>query len=48
MIDIKLIINMLGQVDSSQINCEELSIAKGKYNLPMTYNEYKQWQLVVM
>ena len=43
MIDIKLIINMLGMIDSSEIKSEELSIAKGEYNLPMTYNEFKQY-----
>lgn len=40
MIDIKLIINML---QTSDVISEEVAIAKGKYNLPFNYKEYKQY-----
>ncbi len=39
MIDIKLIIKML---HTSDIISEDVAIAKGKYNLPMTYTQLKQ------
>lgn len=39
MINIKLLIQMLG---SSEINSEDLAIAKGKYEMPSNLNDLKQ------
>ena len=39
MINIKLLIQMLG---SSDINSEDLAIAKGKYEMPSNLNDLKQ------
>tara|TARA_R110002049_G_scaffold27684_1_gene95165 strand:+ start:450 stop:596 length:147 start_codon:yes stop_codon:yes gene_type:complete len=40
MIDIRTIIKTL---QTSDVISEEVAIAKGKYNLPMNYKEFKQY-----